>query len=99
MTGIATKNAGLRYKATGFRAVYEKELQARRAILDKYPRPLPWEKKWLSRCERVTAFLQDLTITSGSEAGKKLQLRPFQREFLQKVYHVDSKSKRPVRTA
>src|SRR5215831_12129477 len=60
---------------------------------------VPWQRPGLSRCERVEAFLQDLTISSGKDAGQKLQLRPFQREFIRTVYREDKSGKRPVRTA
>jgi phage terminase large subunit-like protein len=56
---------------------------------------VPWEKPGLSRSERVTAFLQDLTISTGKDAGKKLKLRPFQRQFVEQVYA----DQRLVRTA
>jgi phage terminase large subunit-like protein len=56
---------------------------------------VPWEAKGLSRAERVIAFLQDLTISTGKDAGKKLKLRPFQRQFVEQVYT----EQRLVRTA
>jgi phage terminase large subunit-like protein len=59
----------------------------------------PWQKKGLSRAARVIAFCEDLTVSSGTSAGEKLKLRPFQRKFIQAVYAVDKNGKRPVRTA
>lgn len=60
---------------------------------------LPWEKKGLDRWERVVAFLEDLTITSGMEAGRKLEVRPWQRDFIRDVYATRSDGRRLVRTA
>jgi phage terminase large subunit-like protein len=59
----------------------------------------PWQKKGLSRAERVIIFCECLTISSGSMAGTKLKLRPFQKKFIREVYAVDRHGKRPVRTA
>jgi hypothetical protein len=54
----------------GMRGQYAREMRRRREILDAQG-PLPWDAPGLSRCERVIAFLEDLAITSGKEAGKK----------------------------
>ncbi|WP_313533435.1 terminase TerL endonuclease subunit [Haematobacter sp.] len=62
-------------------------------------RQLPWEVPGMSRIGRVVAFLEDLPITQGSLAGSKLQVRPFQRRFLEAVYAEDEDGTRPVRTA
>jgi len=59
----------------------------------------PWEKPGLSRSERVIAFVEDLTISSGKLAGVKLKLRPFQRKFIEDVYRTVEDGRRPVRTA
>ena len=61
--------------------------------------PLPWLKPKLKRWEKVVAFCEDLTVTSGSEAGRKLKLRPWQKEFIRAVYRENEKGIRPVRTA
>jgi phage terminase large subunit-like protein len=60
---------------------------------------LPWEAEGLSRVERVVAFLEFLPITSGTLAGTMMQVRPWQREFLESVYGVAEGVSRPVRTA
>jgi hypothetical protein len=57
-----------------------------------------WQRPDLSRWRRVEAFLQDLSIGSGEDAGRKLRLRPFQREFIRTVYR-ERRGRRPVRTA
>ncbi|WP_340672630.1 terminase large subunit [Bradyrhizobium ottawaense] len=70
------------------------------AILSpKLRKRLPWEKKGLSRVERVVAFLEDLPITQGKLAGTKMKVRDWQREFLEAVYSEDAPGIRPVRTA
>lgn len=60
---------------------------------------MPWEVPGLSRVERVVAFLEDLPITQGSLAGTKLQIRDWQRDFLEAIYSEDDTGRRPVRTA
>jgi len=61
--------------------------------------PQVWQKKKLSRPEKVIAFCEDLTISSGTKAGAKLVLRPFQKKFIRDVYVEDETGRRPVRTA
>src|SRR5215813_4861641 len=60
---------------------------------------VPWQRPGLSRWQRVEAFLEDLPIGSGRDAGQKLRLRPFQRQFIRAVYREDRSGNRPVRTA
>lgn len=60
---------------------------------------LPWEDESLSRVEKVIAFLEDLPVTAGSQAGTKMIIRDWQREFLEAVYKEDADGNRPVRTA
>jgi phage terminase large subunit-like protein len=60
---------------------------------------LPWLKNGLKRWERVCAFCEDLTVTSGPEAGQKLRLRQWQRDFIRAVYQEGTGKVRPVRTA
>ena len=59
----------------------------------------PWEKPDLSRAERVIAFLEDLTVSSGKLGGTKLRLRGFQKDFVRDVYRIVEDGRRPVRTA
>lgn len=68
-------------------------------LAPKLRKTLPWEKKGLSRVERVVAFLEDLPITQGKLAGTKMKVRPWQREFLEAVFREDDDGNRPVRTA
>jgi len=65
----------------------------------KLRKTLPWEKKGLSRVERVIAFLEDLPVTAGKMTGTKMIVRDWQREFLEAVYREDEDGNRPVRTA
>lgn len=61
---------------------------------------LPWDDRKLSRAERVIKFCEDLTITSGDLTGKKLELRPWQQRFIEKVYATEKETKRRrIRTA
>src|SRR5215831_12806057 len=82
----------------GLRGPGASPLAAKKLALADYPGPLPWEKPGQSRYQRIVAFLQDLTITAGSETGKKLKVRGFQHKFLRKTYREDH-GRRPVRTA
>lgn len=59
----------------------------------------PWEVPGLTRAGRVIAFLEDLPITAGKLAGSKMEIRPWQREFLEAVYAEDASGRRPIRTA
>lgn len=59
----------------------------------------PWDAPGLSRAERVMAFIEDLTITSGADSGKKLILRGWQKRFIRQVYRVNQRDLRMVRTA
>lgn len=59
----------------------------------------PWEKPGLSRAERVMEFIEDLTVTSGADSGKKLLLRGWQRRFIRSAYRVNQQGLRLVRTA
>jgi len=59
----------------------------------------PWEKKNLSRAERVIAFCQWLPITAGILAGSKMVLRPWQQDIIRGIYATDENGVRPVRTA
>jgi phage terminase large subunit-like protein len=58
-----------------------------------------WEKRGLSRAERMIRFIESLPVTSGLLAGKKMKLLPFQKDFLRCVYRTDKKGNRLVRQA
>lgn len=63
-------------------------------------RRLPWEKRGLSRAERVIAFCEWLPITKGILAGQKMKLLPNQREFIEAVYgNLDENGRRKTRLA
>ena len=59
----------------------------------------PWDAEGLSRAEKVIRFVEDLSCTSGALAFTKLELRPWQRRFVQDVYATDKHGTRRVRTA
>src|SRR4051794_17706306 len=70
----------------GRRGPGARRLREAREALPSRKRRLPWERKGLSRDERVIAFLQWLPITKGPLAGKRMKLLPEQREFVERVY-------------
>ena len=83
----------------GSRGIGAKTTKQREEARKSLRQRLPWEKRGLSRVERVVAFLEDLPITQGSLAGTKLRVRPWQRDFLAEVYREEADGRRPVRTA
>ena len=58
-----------------------------------------WTAPELTRSERVIRFCEGLRITSGTDAGGLMVLRPWQREFIEAVYAVNTDGLRLVRTA
>ncbi len=58
----------------------------------------PWQKKGLTRAERVITFIESLKVTSGALAGQSFTLRPWQREIVQAWYATDCEGRRIVRT-
>lgn len=83
----------------GLRGPGAKPKSGKAKAAPKLRKTLPWQKKGLSRVERVVAFLEDLPITAGKLAGSKMKIRPWQRKFLEAVYREDADGNRPVRTA
>lgn len=60
----------------------------------------PWEKPGLTRAERVRAFIETLTITSGIYAGQPFKLRDWQWERIVKpLYATDDAGRRVKRQA
>lgn len=64
----------------------------------KRPKRHAWQRAGLSRAGRVIAFLESLPITAGAHAGRKMKLRPWQRQEIEAVYRADGKGRRIVRT-
>ncbi|MBO9579865.1 MAG: terminase large subunit [Sphingobium sp.] len=60
--------------------------------------PQPWTLPDMTRAERVIAFVESLPITKGFGAGDRVQLLPFQRDWLEAVYATDDEGNRRVRT-
>ena len=60
---------------------------------------LPWNKAGLTKAQAVIEFCETLSVTSGPDSHKKLKLRKWQKEFIEKVYTTDKHGKRSVRTA
>lgn len=62
---------------------------AREALEAGPKKKAPWEKRGLSRAERVIAFVESLPITKGKLAGKTMKLLDRQRDFILEVYGSD----------
>lgn len=62
-------------------------------------RRLKWRKRGLTRAERVIAFIESLSITSGAHAGRPFKLRDWQRAIIEAVYSTDDDGVRQVRQA
>ena len=73
-----------------------KAIKARRPSRAKV---LPWNRKGLSRAERVIKFCEFLPITAGIHAGRKLVLRDWQKEIINAIYATNGDGLRVVRTA
>lgn len=59
-----------------------------------------WQRKGLTRAERVITFVQSLKITAGAGAGKPFRLREWQKDIIRRVYDpADASGRRIVRTA
>jgi len=71
------------------------EKQAKRAWRTKKP---PWEQRNLTRAEKVIRFCEVLPITAGVHAGRRLKLRPWQRDIVNALYR-EKNGKRIVRNA
>lgn len=80
----------------GIQSAAKKAIKPRRASRAK---TLPWNKKGLSRAERVIKFCEFLPITSGIHAGRKLVLRDWQKDIINAIYATDENGLRKVRTA
>lgn len=83
----------------GLRGIGAKPKSSKGKAAPKLRKRLPWQRKGLSRAERVIAFCEDMPITQGKFAGSKMKLRPWQREFIEAIYREDETGNRPVRTA
>lgn len=62
-------------------------------------RRLKWRKRGLTRAERVIAFIESLSITSGAHAGRPFKLRDWQKAIIEAVYATDDDGVRGVRQA
>jgi len=58
-----------------------------------------WRNVKLPMAERVILFCEELPITSGILAGKKMRLRDWQKDFIHAVYGPKEGGRRVVRTA
>src|SRR5262245_36021456 len=70
-----------------------------RRLTSPQPAPSAWKRK-RSRVERVLSFLEELPITKGIYAGRKMKLLRGQREFVRQVYgRVAADGRRQIRIA
>jgi phage terminase large subunit-like protein len=53
-----------------------------------------WQRKGLTRAQRVIKFIESLKITSGIFAGQRFRVRPWQREIIAAIYAVDDTGRR-----
>src|ERR1700746_1406281 len=81
-------------RGIGGRGVKDRKIELAQADTSGHP----WGNPLLSGPEKVIAFVEDMTVTSGELAFSKLKLRPFQREFIEGVY-AEKAGRRPIRTA
>jgi phage terminase large subunit-like protein len=58
----------------------------RAAAVGRLRTTLPWQKRGLSRIERIIRFLEFLPVTKGKLAGKRMKLLPDQLAFIHDVY-------------
>lgn len=63
------------------------------------PKRKAWEAPELTRAERVRAFIETLSITSGVHAGKLFKIRDWQWEILEALYATDEAGRRRKRKA
>lgn len=71
----------------GLRGPGAARLKRAREQAENRPKRKPaWQKKGLSRADRVIKFLESLPITKGPLAGKRMKLLPGQRHFVERIY-------------
>lgn len=84
----------------GKRGIGAKPVKSPAQITQSRRRKEPWEKRGLSRAERVRAFIETLTITSGVHAGKPFKVRDWQWErIIKPLYETDADGRRRKRQA
>ena len=70
-----------------------------RAIPIPPAKPVRRRQGGATRAERVIAWCEGLTITSGAYAGRRLALKPWQKDILRRIYAEGATGRRPVRSA
>lgn len=71
--------------------------KAKKNLLAKPRRKPAWERRGLTRAQRVVKFVESLRVTSGALAGKKFKLRSWQKQIIGEWY-ATKRGKRIVRT-
>lgn len=79
----------------GLRGIGAQPVQRKRR--GRPPRPKAWEKPGLTRAERVRAFIETLSITSGVHAGKPFLIRDWQWRIIEAIYATDDAGRRRKR--
>ena len=69
------------------------------SVLDRPAKRRERRREPQNRAERVIAWCEGLTITSGASAGKRMALRPWQKAVLRRIYAEGPGGRRQVRTA
>ncbi len=82
----------------GLRGPGAKPVKKRAATTPRTKNRAGWQQPGLSRIERVIRFVNALPVTSGTFAGRKFKLRPWQREIVEGIYRT-VKGRRVVREA
>src|SRR5215218_3871833 len=70
----------------GLRGIGAARLKQVREAAPSRARRLPWERKGLSRVEKMIAFCSWLPVTKGILAGQRMKLLPDQLAFIEGVY-------------
>lgn len=82
---------GLRGSYANSRKKAQEELRGKRKVVE------VWNRKGLTRVQRIVAFLEFLPITKGKLAGKKMRLLPGQKKFIEDFYG-DKKKKLGIKS-
>jgi phage terminase large subunit-like protein len=81
----------------GLRGLGAKPVEPAKPKTRRRKRP-DWNRKGLTRAQRVILFIEGLTVTSGMHAGKKFRVREWQRKIIRDLYRTDDAGVRVVRS-
>jgi phage terminase large subunit-like protein len=84
---------------TSLHGPQDRRKKPKRTATKPWRRPA-WARPGLSRVDRVVSFLEELPVTKGILAGRKMKLLPGQRKFVQAIYgRVAKDGRRRIRIA